>query len=56
MAKFKAQVLVTYELDTENIDKAYNALYYDTEFPIFPNSIGGCVDSEIVFIEEVMNG
>jgi len=53
VAKFKAQVLVTYELDTEDVDKAYNALYYDTEFPIFPNAIGGCIDSEIVLIEEV---
>jgi hypothetical protein len=51
--KFKAQVLVTYELETGSKDSAYNALYYDTEFPIFPHTIGSCVDTEIVLIEEV---
>jgi hypothetical protein len=52
MTKFVGKVLVTYEIEADDVDKAYNFLYYDTEHPIFPFHIGACVDDEIVSIEE----
>jgi hypothetical protein len=54
VVKFKVQVLVTYEVDADSVEKAYDIAYYNTEHPIFPDGVGGCVDDEIVLIEEVM--
>lgn len=53
MPTYKGQVLVTYEIHAENAQKAYDALYYDTEHPIFPNGIGSCIDDEVISVEEV---
>lgn len=51
--KFKVQVLVTYEVEAESKEQAYEIAYYNTEHPIFPDGVGACVDDEIVLIEEV---
>lgn len=53
MAKFVAKVLVTYEVNAENLQNAYNILYYNTEHPVFPDGSGGCIDDEVISIEEV---
>ena len=46
-------VLVTYEIEADSADSARDVVYYDTEFPVFPHTVGGCVDSDIVTVEEV---
>lgn len=52
--KFYGEVLVRYEFEAESIEQAYDVLYYQTEHPIFPDGIGGCVDDEVVKIVEVV--
>lgn len=52
MPEFIGKVLVTYIFEAENIDKAHDILYYDTEYPLFPDGVGGCVDTETISIEE----
>lgn len=52
MPKFTAQVLVSYEVEANNLQEAYNILY-NTEHPVFPDGAGACVSDEVVLVEEV---
>jgi len=55
MPRFIGKVLVTYDFEAESKSEAMGILLIDTEFPLFPDGIGGSVHDEVVSLEEVKN-
>lgn len=53
MSKFIGKMLVTYEFEADSWEDADEILQMNTEFPLFPDGIGGYVSDEIVMLEEV---
>jgi hypothetical protein len=52
MAKYRAQVLVTYVIEAESIDKAMHVVEFQTEFPVVPYEAGYYLTDELVAIEK----
>ena len=54
MAKFKAQVLVTYLIEADDADEAMEIVEFNTEYPVIPYEAGYYLTDELVSIEEVV--
>ena len=54
MAKYQAQVLVTYIIDAENIGDAMEIVELHTEFPVVPYEAGHSISDELLSIERVV--
>lgn len=53
MTEFIGEVLVTYRLEAGSWAEAEKLLMENTEFPLFPDGVGGCIADKIVSIEVV---
>jgi hypothetical protein len=57
MAKYRAQVLVTYVIEADSVDEAMEIVEFNTEYPVIPYEAGHYVTDELVSIyREVTNG
>ena len=57
MAKYRAQVLVTYLIEAETIGDAMEIVELHTEFPVIPYEAGHYLTDELISIDrEVTDG